>query len=98
MTKGYLSTHLIWHNSRGNERNTDVTVTYQFLRGSAQTYGQPAEPDSIEILDIEGAIEVPESFYEDDALIAECMADYRDRVEYAAEEAADARREMREAA
>ncbi len=39
---------------RGAEREFDITVEYQIIPGCAQTYGQPGEPSSVEILSVRG--------------------------------------------
>lgn len=90
-----FKTHLIWHDSIGNERNCDATVTYVGTNGYPPSLEEPGEPDSVEILsvvDTDGA-DLPDHFLTDEWLIAECHEHWEADVEAAAEYRAEARRE-----
>lgn len=80
-----------------DETEYDVRVRYQYDKGYAGSYYQPPEPPSVEILEIkpaDKALIVPDCFYEDDALIAECLADVEAEAEEAAEWRAQSRRDQ----
>jgi|GEM_PF-2728942 len=79
------------------ETEYDVRVTYEGHAGYKGDYYQPAEPPSIEIINIEPAdkaLTVPEHFYEDEGLIAECFADWENERAEAAEWRAQSRRDQ----
>lgn len=80
-----------------DETEYDVRVRYQYDKGYAGSYYQPPEPPSVEILEItpaDKALIVPDSFYEDETLIAECFADVEAEAEEAAEWRAQSRRDQ----
>lgn len=96
MTRGTFTTSIVIDNELG-ENEYDVRVLYQYDKGYAGSYYQPPEPASIEILEITPAdksITVSDSFYEDEALIAECFADAAAEAEEAAEWRAQSRRDQ----
>ena len=79
-----------------DETEYDVRVLYQYDKGYKGDYYQPPEPASVEILEIKPAdttLTVPEHFYEDEGLIAECMADVAEQAAEAAEWRAQSRRD-----
>ena len=83
--RGILSTSIVIEDELG-ETEYDVRVVYQYDKGYRGDYYQPPEADSVEIITIthaDAALIIPEHFYEDEGLIAECFAD-------AASEAAEA--------
>lgn len=70
----------------GSER--DVRVLYQYHKGYSGSCCEPAEPASVEIIEITPAdqsITVPEDYFEDERLIAECFEDVAAEAEAAAE-------------
>lgn len=76
--RGSFTTSITIEDELG-ETEYDVRVIYSRHAGFRGTYYQPAEEASVEIISIEPkdqSITVPESFYEDDGLIAECFADW----------------------
>lgn len=94
--RGILKTHLMWHDSRGSEVEVDVRVIYSRDKGYKGSYYQPAEPSSVEIVDIQCAdksVTVPDHFYEDEALLAECMEDWASEEADAAEWREQSRRD-----
>ncbi len=93
--RGILSTSIVIDDELG-ETEYDVRVVYQYDKGYRGDYYQPPEVDSIEIIDITPAdtsFIVPESFYDDEALIAECFADVAEQAAEAAEWHAQSRRD-----
>lgn len=77
--RGSFKTSLLWHDSRGSEIEADVRVTYSRHAGYKGDYYQPPEEASVEIVEIQPAdksITVPEHFFEDEALVAECLQDW----------------------
>lgn len=84
--RGIFSTSIVIEDELG-ETEYDVRVLYQYDKGYKGDYYQPPEADSVEIIKITPAdtsITVSEHFYEDDGLIAECMADVAHRAAEAA--------------
>jgi hypothetical protein len=82
----------------GEEIEADVLVEYQYYAGYRGDFISPPEPASVEIHAITAAdrsIEVPERFYDDEDLLAECFADHFDRIEDALERRAEAARDDR---
>ena len=93
--RGILHTSIVIEDELG-ETEYDVRVLYQYDKGYKGDYYQPPEPDSVEILEItpaDRALTVPEHFYEDEGLIAECMADVAEQAAEAAEWRAQSRRD-----
>lgn len=93
--RGKLQTSIVIEDELG-ETEYDVRVLYQYDKGYAGSYYQPPEPASVEILEIkpaDTALTVPEHFYEDEGLIAECMADVAEQAAEAAEWRAQSRRD-----
>lgn len=93
--RGIFSTSITIEDELG-ETEYDVRVTYTGSAGYKGSFYEPAEEPSVEIINIEPkdkSITVPESFYEDDDLIAECFADWRAQQEEAAEWRAQSRRD-----
>ena len=93
--RGSFSTSITIEDELG-ETDYDVRVLYDRYSGFAGDRIDPPEDASVEIIEITPAdksITVPEHFYEDDALIAECMEDWAievaDAEEYRAEAARD---------
>lgn len=79
-----------------DEQDSDIRVEYSFYAGYKGSQIEPPEPASVEIIDITPAdplIIIPDDLYEDDDLLAECMAHYRDMLDDAAERRAEDRRE-----
>lgn len=93
--RGSFSTTLAWQ--VGDEDfEADVRVTYSRYAGYRGSYYEPPEEASAEIVEIEPAdptVRIPEHFYTDDDLLAECMADWREEIEEAREWRAQARRD-----
>ncbi|WP_347271878.1 hypothetical protein [Rhizorhabdus histidinilytica] len=75
-----FKTTLIWHDSRGGECEAECRVTYRGIKGFAGDLTDPPEPDSIEIISIVDVANpkdaVPDHFFEQEELIAECMEDW----------------------
>lgn len=97
MSRGTFSTSILIEDEIG-ETEYDVRVLYSRDAGYKGTYYQPAEDPSVEIISImpaDTSITVPEHFYEDESLIAECMADWAAEREEAAEWLAQERRDAR---
>lgn len=93
--RGVLTTSILIEDELG-ETEYDVRVLYDRAPGFRGTYYQPAEPSSVEIIEItpkDQSIAVPEHFYTDDGLLAECMADWAEEIEDAAEWRAQDRRD-----
>lgn len=93
--RGILHTSIVIEDELG-ETEYDVRVVYQYDKGYRGDYYQPPEPDSVEIITItpaDAALTVPEHFYEDDGLIAECFADAASEAAEAAEWRAQSRRD-----
>lgn len=94
--RGILSTSIVIENELG-ETEYAVRVLYQYDKGYAGSYYQPPEPASVEIIEItptDQSLTVPEHFYEDEGLIAECMADVEEQAAEAAEWRAQSRRDQ----
>lgn len=94
--RGSFKTSLLWHDSRGSEIEADVRVTYSRYAGYKGDHHQPSEPASVEIVEIQCAdksVTVPEHFYEDKALLAECMEDWASEEADAEEWRAQSRRD-----
>jgi len=94
--RGSFSTSITIEDELG-ETDYDVRVIYDRYPGFPGDRIDPPEDASVEIIEITPAdksITVPEHFYEDDALIAECMENWQDECERAAEYKAEARAEM----
>jgi hypothetical protein len=95
--RGSFTTSITIEDDQDGEADYDVRVTYSRYEGYKGGYYQPPEDPSVEILEIipaDKSIIVPSHFYEDDGLIAECMEDWQDDCERAAEYKAEARAEM----
>jgi hypothetical protein len=84
------------------EYEVPVEVEYTFRAGCSQTYEQPGEADTvtldkIKVIEAGGNRIVADWLVElleaDDELLALCAQDWLERADYAAEQAADARRE-----
>lgn len=94
--RGILSTDLLWHDSRGGEIETRVRVVYSYYKGFAGDCTDPPEPASVEIQSITSepaGVDIPDSFFEDEDLLAECMQDWIASEEDAAEWRAQCRRD-----
>lgn len=94
--RGAFTTTLLWHDSRGGEVETDARVLYSYSKGYPATWEDPGADAEVEIIKItasDPSITIPESFYTDDELIAECFEDWRAEEESAAEWRAQARRD-----
>lgn len=97
MMEGTFKTNVIWHDSRGNEFETEVNVTYVGRRGYPETLTDPAEPATVEITDITPLIAgtyLREGLLEDDDLIEECFEHWRNTCEAAEERRAEDRHEQ----
>ena len=93
--RGSFSTSITIEDELG-ETEYDVRVIYDRYRGFPGDRIDPPEDASVEIIEITPAdksITVPEHFYEDDALIAECMENWAIDVADAEEYRAEARRD-----
>jgi hypothetical protein len=93
--KGTFSTSIVIDDELG-ETEYDVRVLYQYDKGYKGDYYHPPEPDSVEIIKItpaDSGFIVPEHFYEDDGLIAECLADAANEAVEAAEWREQSRRD-----
>lgn len=94
---GTFKTNVMWHDSRGNECEAEVRVTYVGRHGFPETRENPAEPATVEITDITPTIPgtfLREGLTEDDGLIEECFEHWRDTCEAAEEARAEDHREM----
>lgn len=94
--RGILSTSITIEDELG-ETDYDVRVIYSRDKGYKGSYYQPAEPSSVEIVEIQCAdksVTIPEHFYEDEALLAECMEDWASEEIEAAEWRAQSRRDQ----
>lgn len=79
-----------------DEQDADIRVEYSFYAGYKGSQIEPPEPASVEIINITPAdplILIPNDLYEDDDLLAECMAHHCDMLTDAAERRAEDRRE-----
>lgn len=95
--RGSFATSIPIEDEMDGQADHDVRVTYSRYEGYRGDYYQPPEDPSVEILEIvpaDKSIIVPSYFYEDDGLIAECMENWQDECERAAEYKAEARAEM----
>ncbi len=92
MTDMKMRTTLIWQVG-DTEMLADAIVSYSVSPGYAATWEEPGCDTSVEITGILSSNPVPAHFIDDDDLIAECLADWLDREEAAADDAADRRRE-----
>lgn len=93
--RGILKTSITIEDELG-ETDYDVRVIYSRDKGYKGSYYQPAEPSSVEIVEIQCAdrsVTIPEHFYEDDGLLAECMEDWASEEADAEEYRAEAARE-----
>ena len=94
--RGILTTSIMWHDSRGSEVEADVRVIYSRRKGFRGDHIDPPEPSSVEIVEIQCAdksVTIPEHFYEDEALLAECMEDWASEEIEAAEWREQSRRD-----
>lgn len=94
--RGSFATSITIEDELG-ETDYDVRVLYSRDAGFKGSLEEPAEEASVEIIKIEPkdqSITVPEHFYEDENLIAECFADWRAEQEDAAEWRAQSRRDQ----
>lgn len=93
---GTFTTNVMWHDSRGNECETEVRVTYVGRKGYPATLTDPEEAASVEITDIVPTIPgtyLRDGLLEDDGLIEECFDHWRATCEAAEEQRADEWRE-----
>lgn len=94
--RGILFTDLLWHDSRGSEIETRVRVVYSVYKGFRGDQIDPPEPASVEIQSITSepaGVDIPDRFFEDEELLAECMQDWIDGESDAAEWRAQCRRD-----
>lgn len=89
-----MTTSLLWHDGVGNEREVETDVTYTVHPARAASLTEPAEPASVEILDVSNP-KVPDHIAEGQELKDECAAHYREMLEQAAEYRAESAREER---
>jgi hypothetical protein len=98
MTQQFKTT-LSWDDGDGREYQVPVTVTYRAYPGYAGSQTEPPEGTSVTITDIQAAPEddsiISDAWFDDEGLIAECMADWRDDQIAAAEYRAEARADDR---
>lgn len=91
-----LKTSIHWTTQAGDDREAYVRVTYTGYGADAGDFYQPPEPAFVEISSIaliEGDHDIPDWFYDDSDLQAECLADWiADGIE-AAEWAEQSRRD-----
>jgi hypothetical protein len=93
--RGSFNTTLIWDDG-GDEVEADVRVLYSFVPGYPATQEEPGVDCEVEIISItpkDPAIGVPEYFDTDEDLLNQCVSDYLDEQEYAAEWRAQCRRD-----
>jgi hypothetical protein len=92
-----FGTMLCWLDDAGNEQEASVEVTYSTYAGFNGSMVQPSEDPSVEIQTIERTDPgepIDYARWEDDAdLIAECMQDWAEDIEAAAEYRAEQRRD-----
>lgn len=96
--RGIMFTTLLWHDSRGGEVETRARVVYSHHNGFRGSHIDPPEPASIEIQSITSepaGIEIPDQFFEDEELLAECMQDWVEDEAEAKEWLAQSRRDDR---
>ena len=96
MSRATFNTELRWHDSRGSEIEASVRVLYSFTRGYLATLEEPGEEPSYEIITITPAdslVTIPDHFYTDAELIAECAEHWSGEEEAAAEWRAQAHRD-----
>lgn len=96
MARGSFTTSITIEDELG-ETEYDVRVLYSRDAGYKGSFYEPPEAASVEIIDIapsDKSITVPDAFYEDEDLIAECFADWRAEQEDAAEWRAQSRRDQ----
>lgn len=94
--RGILFTTLAWEDANGDEISADVRVIYGRDKGYRGDLTSPPEEASVwidEILPADKSIAIPERFFEDDDLIAECMEDWADDEIAAAEWREQSRRD-----
>jgi hypothetical protein len=87
-----LKTTLCWVDG-DDDREVEATVSYDVTPGYPQTWEEPGCETSVEITGIAADGPVPAHFIEDPDLLAECLADWIDDQDRAADDAADRRRE-----
>lgn len=93
--RGILSTSITIEDELG-ETDYDVRVIYSRSKGFRGDHIDPPEPSSVEIVEIQCAdksVTIPEHFYEDEALLTECMEDWASEEIEAAEYRAEAARD-----
>lgn len=102
MTTRKFKTTLIWPIGLDEEVECEAMVSYVGRKGFAGDRIDPPEDASVEIIEIkaiDGETVIPDSFFEDDGLMAECFEDWRDdeiaAAEYRAEQRAETLREER---
>ena len=94
--RGTFTTTLLWHDSRGGEVETEVRVLYSYDKGYPQTWEEPGEPASVEIIKLtasDPSITVPEHFYTSEELMQECFEDWQADAEDVREWLAQSRRD-----
>lgn len=77
--RGILFTDLLWHDSRGGEVETRVRVVYNRHKGFSGDQIDPPEDASVEIVSITSepaGVDIPQHFFDDEELLAECMQDW----------------------
>ena len=93
--RGILSTSITIEDELG-ETDYDVGVIYSRSKGFRGDHIDPPEPSSVEIVEIQCAdksVNIPGHFYDDEALLAECMEDWASEEIEAAEWRAQSRRD-----
>lgn len=94
--RGIMFTDLVWENDQGEEISIRARVIYTFSPGYRGSSIEPPEPASVEIANIvsePAGVVIPDQLWEDEGLLAECMADQRAHQEEAREWRAQCRRD-----
>lgn len=100
MSAGYTFTTFIAWMDGEDERDACVAVTYTHYKGSPQTMTDPAEPPSVEIVEIapvDPSVTLPGEWTDgsrDEELHPECFEDFKVEMEAAAEWRAQSRRDQ----
>lgn len=90
-----MKTSLIWHDSTGTERETDIAVEYDRYPGFAGSMVDPPYDATIEIIDISGIKDIPVQYVDRGLLAEACMDHWTDEDAAERERAAEDRAAQR---